>query len=128
MVTGASPPDSFLIISEKSLASRAIFPFSSMVPSTTVSMPSSMSLPVSLIWSVVASIRMHSKIGMVVLEETAFRTMLIPLSRSSFLNVSFINVDNSFAGSWSYMERKKQIFFVAIVVGAVNLCKTWKSF
>ena len=38
----------------------------------------SISLPVSLISSETASIRMHSRIGIVVLEGTAFRTMLMP--------------------------------------------------
>ena len=38
----------------------------------------SLSLPVSLISSETASIRMHSRIGIVVLEGTAFRTMLMP--------------------------------------------------
>ena len=55
--------------------------------------------------------RIHSRMGMVVFDETAFSTMLIPLSRSSFLNVSFINVDNSFAGSWCYIERDNVIHF-----------------
>ena len=94
MVTTESSLDSLRIISEKSFASRAIFPFSRIFPSTFVSIPSSISLAVSLISSEDASIKMHSKIGMVVLDGTAFKTMLIPLSNESFLNVSFMAVDN----------------------------------
>ena len=44
-----------------------------------------------------ASNRMHSRMGMVVLDDTAFKTMLMPFIKFSFLNVRFINVDNSFA-------------------------------
>ena len=40
--------DMELVISEKSFASKAIFPFSRIFPSTFVSIPSSISLPVSL--------------------------------------------------------------------------------
>ena len=44
------------------------------------SIPSSISLPVSFISLEVASIRMHSRIGIVVLDDTAFRTILMPVS------------------------------------------------
>ena len=62
----------------KKLGIKSDFPRSRIVPSTFVSIPSSISLPVSLISSETASIRMHSRIGIVVLEGTAFRTMLMP--------------------------------------------------
>ena len=94
MVTRESESDNFLAISEKSFASSAILPFSRISPSTFVSMPSSISLAVSLISSVEASIRMHSKIGIVVFDGTALRTILIPFKRAVFWNVSFIVVDN----------------------------------
>ena len=76
--------DNFLVISEKSFASKAIFPFSRIFPSTVVWMPSSISFPVSLISFVEASIKIHSKIGMVVLDGTAFRTILMPFKRAVF--------------------------------------------
>ena len=84
MVTTAFWLDTRLVISEKSFASRAIFPCSKISPFTVVSIPSSISLPVSLISPEEASIRIHSKIDMVVLEGTAFITILMPLTISSF--------------------------------------------
>ena len=72
------------VISEKSLASSAIFPCSRISPSTFVSIPSSISLPVSLISPVLASIRIHSRMDMVVLEGTAFITILMPFTMASF--------------------------------------------
>ena len=53
-----------------------------------------MSLAVSLISFSEASIKMHSKIGMVVFEGTAFKTILIPFNKDDFWNVNFIIVDN----------------------------------
>ena len=84
MVTDAFSLESLLVISEKSLASSAILPCSSMSPSTLVSIPNSISLPVSLISLVLASMSMHSRMDMVVLEGTAFITILIPLTMASF--------------------------------------------
>ena len=81
---------SFLTISEKIFAFRAIIPRSTMSPSIDVSMPSSISFAVSFTTSVVASIRIHSRIGMVVLDGTAFETMLTPFTRFDFVQIIFI--------------------------------------
>ena len=81
---------SFLIISENNLASIATLPGSIISPWTTVSMPSSISLAVILIFPSVASIRKHSNIDIVVFEDTAFIVMLTPESKSFFLQISFI--------------------------------------
>lgn len=82
------------VISEKSLASKAILPCSRIWPSTFVSIPSSISFPVRRISLEEASIRIHSKIDMVVLDGTAFITMLMPFTMASFWNCSFMIVDN----------------------------------
>ena len=81
---------SFLTISEKILASIAICPFSIISPSTIVSIPSSMSLAVNLIISEEASIRIHSKIFIVVLEGTAFKTILTAFDKLLFVKINFI--------------------------------------
>ena len=94
------------IVIKDGVASRAILPFSKISPSTLVSIPSSMSLPVNLISLVEASIKIHSKIGIVVLEGTAFKTILIPFKRAAFWNVSFITVDN-FLSVWMKFRRYK---------------------
>ena len=88
MVTSLS--GSFLTISENTFASMATIPFSAIVPSTFVSIPSSISLAVNLISPSVASIRMHSRIDIVVFDDTAFITILIPVIKSDFLQTSFI--------------------------------------
>ena len=62
-------------ISKKILASKAIIPFSTISPSMIVSIPSSISLAVNLISPLEASIKIHSKIGMVVLPGTALLTI-----------------------------------------------------
>ena len=77
-------------ISEKILASMAILPASIISPSTLVSIPNSISLAVNLISPSVASIRMHSRIDIVVFDDTAFITILIPVIKSDFLQTSFI--------------------------------------
>ena len=69
---------SFLTISEKTFASNAIIPLSSISPSIFVSIPSSISLAVNLISPAEASIKIHSKIAMVVLVGTALETMFTP--------------------------------------------------
>ena len=61
-----------------------------MVPSIVVSIPSSISFAVNLIVSVVASIKIHSKIGMVVLEGTALETILTPLTKFDFVQMIFM--------------------------------------
>ena len=61
-----------------------------MSPSIIVSIPNSISLAVNLIISVVASIRIHSRIGIVVLEGTAFDTMLTPFARFDFVQMIFM--------------------------------------
>ena len=88
MVTSLS--GSFLTISENTFASMATIPFSAIVPSTFVSIPSSISLAVNLISLVEASIRMHSRIDIVVLEGTALDTILTPFSRFAFEQVNFM--------------------------------------
>ena len=80
----------FLTISEKIFASMAIKPFSIMSPSIIVSIPSSISFAVNLIISVVASIRIHSSIGIVVFEGTALETMLTPLTKFDFVQIIFM--------------------------------------
>ena len=73
------------IVYEKVIPTR-----STMSPSIDVSMPSSISFAVSFTTSVVASIRIHSRIGMVVLDGTAFETMLTPFTRFDFVQIIFI--------------------------------------
>ena len=68
----------------------AILPASIISPSTLVSIPNSISLAVNLISPSVASIRMHSRIDIVVFDDTAFITILIPVIKSDFLQTSFI--------------------------------------
>ena len=63
-----------------------------------VSIPSSISLVVNLIWFVVASIRIHSRIGIVVLEGTAFSEMFTLLSKLIFWQMIFIMCITSFLG------------------------------
>ena len=82
MVTSLS--GSLRTISEKNLASNAMIPLSSIVPSMIVSIPISISLAVNLISFVEASIKIHSKIAMVVLVGTAFETMFTPFASSAF--------------------------------------------
>ena len=82
---------SFRTISEKSFASSATIPFSWMVPSTMVSIPSSISLAVKWISAADALIRIVSRIGIVVFEDTAFDTILMLFCRSDFLQMIFIN-------------------------------------
>ena len=62
-------------ISKNIFAFKAIIPFSKMSPSIIVSIPSSMSLAVNLISPLEASIKIHSKIGMVVFAGTALLTI-----------------------------------------------------
>ena len=81
---------SFLTISEKILASSAIKPFSKTSPSIFVSIPSSISFAVNLMFPVVASIRIHSKIAIVVLDGTAFATILTPFKRFDFEQIIFM--------------------------------------
>ena len=81
---------SFLTISEKIFASIAMLPASAISPCTVVSIPSSISLAVNLIIPSVASIRIHSNIDIVVFDETAFITMLIPVIKSDFLQINFM--------------------------------------
>ena len=71
-------------------ASRATLPFSSIVPSTIVSIPSSISLVVNLIWFVVASMRIHSSIGMVVFDGTALSAILTLFNRLDLEQIIFI--------------------------------------
>ena len=78
------------MVSPKNLASIAIIPFSSIVPSIMVSIPISISLAVNLITSFVASIKIHSKIAIVVLVGTAFNTVLTPFDSSLCEQVIFI--------------------------------------
>ena len=54
------------------------------------SIPNSISLAVNLISLVEASIRMHSRIDIVVLEGTALDTILTPFSRFAFEQVNFM--------------------------------------
>ena len=81
---------SFLTISEKIFASNAMIPFSSIVPSITVSIPSSISFAVNLISFEEASIKMHSNIAIVVLVGTAFDTVLTPYNKFDLEQINFI--------------------------------------
>jgi len=65
-------------ISEKILASNAMIPLSAISPSILVSIPSSISFAVNLISLAEASIKIHSRIAIVVLVGTALDTMLTP--------------------------------------------------
>ena len=77
-------------ISEKIFASSAITPRSAISPSIFVSIPSSISFAVSLISFAEASIRIHSKIAMVVLVGTAFETILTPCNRLDLEQINFM--------------------------------------
>ena len=77
-------------ISEKIFASNAITPLSSTTPSIRVSIPSSISLAINLISFVDASIRIHSRIAIVVRVGTAFDTMLTPRNKFPFETISFM--------------------------------------
>ena len=81
---------SFLTISEKILAFNAMIPLSKISPSIRVSIPSSISFAVNLITSVDASTKIHSKIGIVVLEGTALETILTPFTRLDFVHTILI--------------------------------------
>ena len=87
---------SFLTISRKILASNAIIPFSMISPSMTVSIPSSISLAVSLISPVLVSTRIHSRIDIVVLLGTALETVCTPFKRLDFEHTIFIMCIGSF--------------------------------
>ena len=71
------------------------FPFSIISPCTVVSIPNSISFDVNLITFVVASIRIHSNMDMVVLEGTAFKTILTAFVKLLLSKINFM-VDNSF--------------------------------
>ena len=94
MVTSLS--GSLRTISEKILASRAIMPLSMISPSMIVSIPISISLAVSLISPAEASIRIHSRIAMVVLVGTALETMFTPFKRFAFEQIIFMFEIGSF--------------------------------
>ena len=81
---------SFLIISEKILASMATLPLSKISPLMIVSIPSSISFPVNFISPADASIRIHSSIVIVVLDGIALRTVLTPDKSSDLLQIIFI--------------------------------------
>ena len=85
-----SSPGSFLTISENIFALIAMQPISSISPLTIVSIANSISLAQNLIIPSVASTRIHSIIGIAVLVETAFITILILSVKSLFLKLSFI--------------------------------------
>ena len=74
---------SLLTTSCKKCASKAMIPLSSTLPSMTVSIAISISFATNFILSEEASIRMHSKIAMVVLLGTALETMLTPFDNSA---------------------------------------------
>ena len=77
-------------ISRNIFASRAIIPFSMICPSIVVSIPSSMSLAVSLISPLVASTKIHSRIDIVVLLGTALDTICTPFKRFAFEQTNFM--------------------------------------
>ena len=81
---------SFLTISRKIFASKAIIPFSKISPSIIVSIPSSISFAVSLISPFDASIRIHSSIDIVVLLGTALETVFTPFKRFVFEHMIFM--------------------------------------
>ena len=81
---------SFLTISANIFALRAKIPLSMISPSIDVSIPSSISLAVSLMTSVDASIKIHSRIGIVVFDGTALETILTPFARFCFVHMIFI--------------------------------------
>ena len=88
MVTSLS--GSLRTISENTFASIATIPFSRISPSTIVSIPSSISFAVNLISLADASISMHSRMDIVVLEGTALETMLTPLRRFALEQINFM--------------------------------------
>ena len=67
-----------------------MIPFSTISPSIIVSIPNSISFAVSFICPLVASIRIHSNIDIVVLLGTAFETILTPLRRFDFEHINFM--------------------------------------
>ena len=81
---------SFLTISKNNFASNAIIPFSIISPSMIVSIPSSVSLAVSVICPFVVFIRIHSRMDMVVLLGTALETILTPFNRFNLEHIIFM--------------------------------------
>lgn len=71
----------------------------------------------------VASIKIHSSIGMVVFEETAFKEMFTLFSNSDFEKINFIMCITSFLEREVYESiiYKKS---VVILVGPVKMCIT----
>ena len=80
----------FLINSKNIFASTRTLPSLSISPLTMVSIPISISLPVILIMPFSASMSIDSRIGIVVLLETAFITILVLLTISDLLQIIFI--------------------------------------
>ena len=81
---------SFLTISKKILASKAMIPFCKISPSIVVSIPNSISFAVSVMESLEAFKRIHSRIDMVVLLGTALETVCTPDKRLAFEQINFI--------------------------------------
>ena len=81
---------SLRIISKNNFASIAIIPPSAISPSMIVSMPRSISFAVSLMIPFVASTNIHSRIGIVVLLDTAFDTICTPFNKLDFLHIIFM--------------------------------------
>ncbi len=69
-----------------------MIPFSTILPSIYVSIPSSISFAINLIVLSLASIKIHSSIDIVVLLGTALDTIWTPLRRFDFEQTNFICV------------------------------------
>ena len=91
-----------------------------------VSIPSYISFAVNLMTPSVVSIKIHSRIGIVVFPGTAFKTVLTPETRFDLLQMIFIslvsfmliNVNNFMLSAYRYIN----VFtFVVVVVGGVDM-------
>ena len=117
-------------ISPNILASKAMMPLSAISPSMVVSIPSSISLAVRVITPLVASIRIHSRIDMVVLLGTALDTICTPPSRLDLEQISFISYEllsRAQRKNLSRRLRKAYIILLVFIISFlmdVDMCKT----
>ena len=80
-----------------------------------VSIPSSISFAVNLIFPVLASIKIHFKMGSVVLFDTALETIETACTKSDFVHMIFINVYNSFRCQIVVKINKLKVVVIVVV-------------
>jgi hypothetical protein len=78
-------------------------------------------LVVNLIWLAVASIRIHSRIGIVVLEGTAFNEMLTLFNRFVLEQMIFIMCITSFLEKMGFLLNIFKKISAVSAVGGVNM-------